>query len=76
MRCREANIGLPGVRVVGVRHGGAPIVVDGQLAILAARAEEEAGPDQSEARGVALHVGVVRSVGETVPPTLGVQTFL
>ena len=62
--------------MVGVRHCGSPVVVDGELALLPAGAEEEAGTDQGEAQGVALHVGVVRSVGETVPPTLGVKTFL
>ena len=55
---------------------GPPVVVDSQLAVLPAGAEEETGTQESEAGGVTLHVGVVRSVGETVAATLGVQTVL
>ena len=68
--------GLPGVRMVGVVDCGLPVVVDCQLAVLPAGAEEETGAKQDEARGVALHVGVVRSVGQTLPATLRVQAFL
>ena len=62
--------------MVGVLDCGPPVVVESQLAGLPAGAQEEAGADQGEAGGVALHVGVVRSVGQTVPATLRVQTFL
>ena len=62
--------------MVGVLDCGPPVVVESQLAGLPAGAQEETGADQGEAGGVALHVGVVRSVGQTVPATLRVQTFL
>ena len=62
--------------MVEVLHCGSPVVVDGQLALLPTGAEEERGPHQDEAGGVALHVGVVRPVGQTVPARARVQTFL
>ena len=62
--------------MVEVLHCGSPVVVDGQLALLPAGAEEERGPHQDQAGGVALHVGVVRPVGEAVPARARVQAFL
>ena len=41
--------GLPGVRMVGVLDCGPPVVVDGQLPLLPAGAEEETGANQGEA---------------------------
>ena len=61
--------------MVGVLHCRHPVVVARQLAVLPAGAEEEAGAHQGEAGGVALHVGVVGPVGQTVRPTLRVQTL-
>ena len=62
--------------MLGVRHCGAPVVVEGQLAVPPAGAEEKAGAQQDEARGVAHNVGVVGPVGQTVRPVLRVQAFL
>ena len=62
--------------MVGVLHCRHPVVVARQLAVLPAGAEEEAGAHQGEAGGVALHVGVVGPVGQTVTATLGVQAGL
>ena len=76
MPCRAASNDLPGVGVIRIPDCGPPVVVDRQLAVLPAGAEEEAGSQESEAGGVTLHIGVVRSVGETVAATLGVQTVL
>ena len=61
--------------MLGVRHCGAPVVVEGQLAVPPAGAEQEAGAQQDEARGVAHNVGVVGPVGQTVRPALRVQTL-
>ena len=61
--------------MVGVVDCGLPVVVDCQLAVLPAGAEEETGANQDEARGVAHHVGVVGPVRETVRPALRVQTL-
>ena len=61
--------------MVQVPGGGPPVVVCRQLAVLPTGAEEEAGPHQEEAGGVALHVGVVRPVGQQVTPALRVQAL-
>ena len=61
--------------MVEVLHSGSPVVVEGQLAVPPAGAEQEAGAQQDEAGGVAHHVGVVGPVGQTVRPTLRVQTL-
>ena len=51
-----------------------PVVVYSDLAVLSTGAEEDAGAQEDDSRGVTLHVSVVRSVGERVATTLCIKT--
>ena len=53
-----------------------PVIMDGELAMLAAGAQEQAGPYEDDPRGVTHDIGVMRSVGQQVSPRTGVQTGL
>ena len=50
--------------------------MDGELAMFAAGAQEQAGPYEDDPRGVTHDIGVMRSVGQQVSPRTGVQTGL